>query len=163
LACTIAALAALTSGCGGTSSQPPAEPDGTTVSASGPSAVASSGPTEAPEPTASPAQGPPPTKGPSTVANNQDYEISDRDCHALATVYAEAWRLDEQKKIPEGVAEAQRTELETELEGSSAEMREQYLGQCRNTVGTAYPYDNLKCALKAKTMQRFDDCMVGKI
>lgn len=109
---------------------------------------------------------PPPAptpKGPSNVDDNQDYEITDRDCGALAAAYAEAWRLDETKKIPAGMSPEERSHVEGELDGSSSEMREQYLGQCRNTVGTAYPYDNLKCAMKAKSMQRFDDCMAGKL
>lgn len=144
--------ATLLGGCGG--AQPPADPD----PAPAPAATD-------PEPEVAETAEPEPEPGPrepSNVDNNQDYEIADRDCRALAKAYARSWRLDELKKVPSGLTADQRTEVENDLETSSSEMREQYLGQCRNTVGTAYPIDNLKCAMKAKSMQRFDDCMAGQ-
>ena len=142
-------------GCGGAPSSPPPEPSPEPDAA--PAAVE---PDRAVTDTPDPAPAP---RAPSNVENNQDYEISDRDCRTLAAAYAEAWRLDEIEKIPAGMSPSQRDEVDSDLATSSTEMREQYLGQCQNTVGTAYPYDNLKCAMKAKSMQRFDDCMAGKL
>lgn len=143
-------------GCGG--SPPPAEETTPQPAAEPSPAPAEPEAADAPEPAA-----PSTPKGPSTVDNNTDYEIGERDCRALAAAYAESWRLDELAKVPAGMSPSERTEVENELDGSSKEMREQYLGQCRNTIGTAYPYDNLKCAMKAKSMKRFDDCMAGKL
>lgn len=94
--------------------------------------------------------------------NNQDYEISERDCRALSAAYARSWRNDEFAKVPDGMAAADRDKAQADIEAGSAEMKDQYLGQCLGTVGTAYPLNNLKCALKAKSMKRFDDCMSGQ-
>lgn len=144
-------------GCGG-SPAPAQEPT------AGPAPSPSPAPAEPePEIDEAPAPDPPRPKGPSTVDDNTDYEIGERDCRALAAAYAESWRLDELAKVPAGMSSSERSEVESQLEGSSKEMREQYLGQCRSTIGTAYPYDNLKCAMKAKSMKRFDDCMAGKL
>lgn len=117
-------------------------------------------PSEDPKPTVSDDV---PKPRPDAVVGADDYEIDSRDCQGLATVYGAAWLNDELEKLnKKKLKQAEFDRVAAQLKTDSQGMADQYDGECQKTVGTAYLRDRLQCAMKAKNMQRFNDCMDGK-
>ena len=88
-----------------------------------------------------------------------DYVMSHRDCEALASSYQRAWLNDELEKIAgQDTTPAARADLEK----SAKQGGESWLSSCRGIVGSPQMRDNLQCALKAKSIERFDKCMAGQ-
>ena len=103
-----------------------------------------------------------PAPKPKPKPKDEDYEINHRDCDALAGAYGRAWERDEMKKLNEkklkkAAFDKQAAQLKEHAEG----MKDNWRNECYGTVGTAYLRSRLKCAMKAKSMQRFNDCMDG--
>ncbi len=93
---------------------------------------------------------------------DDNYEINHRDCAALARAYGRSWLGDELDKLnAKKLKTAQHEKFQSGLEDDSKEMADQYQGECDKTVGTAYLRSRLACAVKAKKMKRFNDCMDG--
>ncbi len=124
-------------------------------------------PVDAPEP--DPVDDPPPESEPAApktqpVVGADDYEMSHSDCAALAQAYGGAWLHDEMEKLnAKKLKQAQFDQAAAQLRKDSDGMAAQYQDECGKTVGTAYLRSRLQCAMKAKTMQRFNDCMDGKV
>lgn len=134
---------------------PPAAPDGGEPPASEPARA---------EPAAPAArEAPPEVPEPTATVGSDDYELSHRDCRALARAYGRAWVNDELEKLAAlNLEPARREEAATEIDQDGAEMHDNWLRECEKTVGTAYRHESLACAMKAKTMKAFDDCWQGR-
>ncbi len=99
---------------------------------------------------------------PKPKPRNDDYEINHRDCDALAGAYGRAWERDEMKQLNgRKLKKAAFDKAAAEIEGNAGEMKDNWRDECYNTVGTAYLKSRLKCAMRAKSMKRFNDCMDG--
>jgi hypothetical protein len=116
-------------------------------------------PIDSPEPSDTPA-----APKPKAQPASDDYEITYRDCAALGQAYGRAWLGDEMTKLNDKkLKQKQFDSVAAKLQEDSVGMAEQYQGECDKTVGTAYLRTRLACALKAKHMARFNDCMDGKV
>ena len=101
---------------------------------------------------------------PKPQPGHDDYEITYRDCQVLGRSYGNAWLNDEIEKLnARKLKEAQHAQMMEQLRGSSQTMTQQYQSECDKTVGSAQLRSRLACAVKAKNMQRFDDCLDGKV
>jgi hypothetical protein len=120
-------------------------------------------PVDAPDPDPKPVADPLSSSSGSSDPENDDYEISYQDCRALGSAYGRAWLGDERTKLDaKKLKQAQYDKVYEQLRDDSKGMAQQYQGECDKTVPSAYLRSRLKCALKAKRMQRFNDCMDGK-
>ncbi len=98
--------------------------------------------------------GPPPS---------DDYDMTYRDCKALAGVYYRAWRKAEMDKLEGKSFKPKLYETaKNNVDKAAQEAGDNWLQECEGTVGTPYLYSRLKCALKAKTVDGFNDCLDGK-
>jgi len=96
-------------------------------------------------------------------ADDVDYNVTYQDCRALARVYGGAWLSEELQKLNAAkLKKAQFEKAEARIRKDADETREQWLSQCEGIVDTPYPFSRLKCALKARSVKRFDDCWDGK-
>jgi hypothetical protein len=96
------------------------------------------------------------------VTQEDDYEINERDCDALARAYGGAWKRDEFKKLNKKKLSKEKFDAQAaQLEEHATGMADNWRSECYKTVGTAYLRSRLQCALKAKSMKRFNDCMDG--
>jgi hypothetical protein len=101
---------------------------------------------------------PDPSPKPKPPSAADDYEIQHTDCDALALAYGRAWENDELKKSGDKkLTNAQIDALKRNAEEASANWQ----SECYKTVGTAYLRERLKCAVKAKSLERFNGCMDG--
>jgi len=103
---------------------------------------------------------PEPSDTPKPDPGADDYEINIRDCEALARAYAGAWLNDEKATLDKKkLKKEQHDEVMAQIQEDSQGMFDNYLDQCGKTVGTTYLRSQLDCAIKAKTMKKFDECM----
>lgn len=106
---------------------------------------------------------PEPSDKPTPDPGSDDYEINIRDCEALARAYAGAWLNDEKAELDgKGLKKDQYSKVFAQIQEDSEGMFDNYFDQCGKTVGTSYLHSRLQCAMKAKSMKRFDDCMEGR-
>jgi len=91
-----------------------------------------------------------------------DYLMSHRDCDALAQAYRRAWLRDERKKLDK-MAEKLRAQAAANLDNAANQGAESWLTSCQGIVGSPQVRTNLKCALKAKSLERFEACMAGQV
>ncbi|MCA9620873.1 MAG: hypothetical protein KC731_17740 [Myxococcales bacterium] len=104
----------------------------------------------------------PPPK-PAADPGSDDIELTYRDCATIARAYGQAWLNDEKQTLDgKGLKKPQYDKMLAQLEEDSAGMEENYRSECDKTVGTAMLRSRLVCAVKAKTMARFDACLDGK-
>ena len=114
-----------------------------------------------PVPVASPLS-PKPSDEPTPDPGSDDYEINIRDCEALARAYAGAWLNDEKANLgKKGMKKEQCDKVLAQIQEDSKGMFDNYFDQCGKTVGTTYLHSRLQCAIKAKSMKRFDGCLEG--
>jgi len=94
---------------------------------------------------------------------SDDYDITYQDCKELAGVYYRAWRKPELEKLEAKNFKPKLYETARKnVEKAAQEAGDNWLKECEGTVGTPYLYSRLKCAMKAKTVERFNDCLDGK-
>jgi hypothetical protein len=92
-----------------------------------------------------------------------DYEMTPEDCRALATIYGKVWKADEVTKLEaRKLKEKPHQEALAAIEQDAAETKGNWQSECDKTVGSPYLRSRLDCAMKAKTVQHFDDCLDGK-
>ncbi len=108
------------------------------------------------------ASAPKPKPKPKPPTRADDYEINHTDCDALARAYGGAWENDEMKKLnARKLPEKQFEKAAADVKKSGAEMATNWREECYKTVGTAYLRSRLQCAVKAKSLERFNNCMDG--
>ncbi|MBW2455553.1 MAG: hypothetical protein JRI68_13620 [Deltaproteobacteria bacterium] len=96
-------------------------------------------------------------------APSDDYDMTYRDCKALAGTYYRAWRKAEMDKLEGKNFKPKLYETaKKNIDKAAQEAGDNWLKECEGTVGTPYLYSRLKCALKAKTIDRFNECLDGK-
>lgn len=95
---------------------------------------------------------------------DQDYIISYRDCKALAGNYGRAWESDERKKL-EGrrFNDKQLATAQNNVKNAAREAADNWLSACESIVDSPFLYTRLSCAMKSKTIERFNDCWDGKV
>jgi hypothetical protein len=97
-------------------------------------------------------------------APEEDYEVTHTDCLALADVYRAAWLRDERIKLDKQKFDAKlRARAEKNLEAAADKGSDNWLSQCRGVVDSPYPRSRLDCAVKARTVTRFNDCWEGRV
>lgn len=107
---------------------------------------------------------PVPIKSSRGKAVPQDYLITYQDCEALAGNYGRVYRREEAAKVDEKNLTGKALENAQKLVNENTRVaQENWLNECQGIVETAQPRDNLKCAMKAQTLQRFNACMDGKL
>jgi hypothetical protein len=85
------------------------------------------------------------------------------DCSALASAYGKAWENDELAKLEKRQLKPKQAEAaRAQVEKSAQEARDDWQSECDKTVGSPYLRSRLACAMKAKTVTRFNDCLDGK-
>ena len=93
-----------------------------------------------------------------------DYDITYSDCKELARIYGIAWRNGELKKLQaKKLKPKQQQAIEATIRKNAQEAQDQWRGECDGTVGSPQVRSRLSCALKAKTLDRFNDCLDGKV
>jgi hypothetical protein len=92
------------------------------------------------------------------VSQADDYELQHSDCDALGLAYGRSWENDEIKKL--GDKKITDSQLAS-IKQNADEAAQNYKEECGKTVGTAYIRDRLKCAVKAKSLERFNACLDG--
>ncbi len=103
-----------------------------------------------------------PKPKPKRITQDDDFEINHQDCDALAGAYGRAWENDEMKKLNERKLEKKALDkAATEVKKGGQDMKANRRDECYNTVGTAYLRSRLKCTMKAKSLERFNNCMDG--
>lgn len=96
-------------------------------------------------------------------APSDDYDMTYRDCKALAGTYYRAWRKAEMDKLEGKSFKPKLYETaKKNVDKAAQEAGDNWLKECEGTVGTPYLYSRLKCALKATTIDRFNECLDGK-
>lgn len=96
------------------------------------------------------------------LTQEDDYEINERDCDALAGAYGRAWKRDEIAKLNKKKLSQEKFDKQAaQLDDHAQSMEDNWRSECYKTVGTAYLRSRLQCALKSKSMKRFNDCMDG--
>jgi hypothetical protein len=158
----VSTLSVAVLGCSGSSKKEAEEPD---TSWDMGDADPDPAPAPSPEPEASDDDDedePDPAPKPKPLTQDDDYEINHRDCDALAQAYGGAWLRDEMKKLNERkLKKAQFDKAKAQVETDAESMKDNWREECYKTVGTAYLRSRLKCAMKAKSLKRFNDCMDG--
>lgn len=105
---------------------------------------------------------PKPSPKPKQVTQADDYEINHQDCDALGGAYGRAWENDEMKKLnARKLQQKQFDKAAAEIKQGSASMKQNWQDECYKTVGTAYLRNRLQCAMKAQSLERFNNCMDG--
>jgi hypothetical protein len=93
-----------------------------------------------------------------------DYDMTYADCKVLARTYRNAWYHDEIEKLnSRKLPEKHFKKAEANVEQAANDGGENWLQACNTTVGSPQLRSRLKCASRAKTLQRFNDCMDGKV
>lgn len=123
-----------------------------------PAVHATAEPSDPPEPTPEPAPPAEPKKDDRPAPVGDDYIMSHSDCEALAGAYQRAWQNDELAKLQGDTLSAQ---ARANVEAAAKQGGDSWLASCRGIVGSPQVRDNLGCALKAKSIERFDKCMAG--
>ncbi len=112
------------------------------------------------EPGDEPTNDPPPKKA---QPASDDYDITYRDCQALAGTYSRAWERVEREKLEKKNFKPKLYDTALKnVQKAAQEAGDNWLEECAGTVGSPFLYSRLKCALKAKTVERFNDCWDGK-
>jgi PBP1b-binding outer membrane lipoprotein LpoB len=145
--------------CGGCSSSPPPKaPD--TDATTKPEEPSKNEPSDEPAPDASSSAAEAAT--PKAPKPTGDHHMNYDDCMVLADVYGNAWFRDAMEKETNKNAKLAET-VEKNHRASADGAKQNWLNACSKIVGSAMPLKNLKCATKAKTVARFNDCWDGRV
>jgi hypothetical protein len=105
-----------------------------------------------------------PAPKPKPPPGADDYDLTYSDCRALAATYRGAWLSEELTKLnAKKLNEKAFEKAKAQVEKSAEEAGENWRSACDSIVGSPFLYSRLKCAMKAKAVQRFDDCWDGKV
>ena len=147
-------------GCGGsTQNKQPKPPETLREKAPAAEQPAATAP-DATAPKSSPS--PKPSPKAKAAVREQDYDMSYRDCQTLAATYRRAWLADKLKttsKMNEKQAALAATNFKRAAEKAGADWEQ----ACAQTVGSPRIRRHLVCASKARSVQRFNNCLDGKL
>jgi len=146
-------------GCG--SSTPPAESAERPVETEAVSAPAEEAQTSKNEADPAPAQ-PAPVATTNAQSIPDSHDITNGDCDALGSQLATATRADQVAALDAKLSAAQRSQAQESIDAVSRKVGEKWTETCRRSlVGGATDGAALKCALRAKTVKAFDECLNG--
>ena len=92
------------------------------------------------------------------------HDITNGDCDALGDQLKAATRADQLATLDAKLSAAQRSQAEESINTVSVKVGEKWTESCRRSlVGGATDSGSLKCALRAKTVKAFDDCLNGPV
>lgn len=158
----------------GCSSNPPAEqptssssPD---TSSSSDEAVGESGASESAESAESaPAESatPPPSgtvkrTGDTDNTIPDDYSLLNGDCDALGRKFGDLTRSDQKAQLNPKLKEAQRAQAEQSIDTVATKMEASWISGCQKSlVGKVVERKTIECALQARSVKSFDECLNG--
>lgn len=131
---------------------------------------------EPPSPTAEPQDEPAATEGPAEPAAPalapsvkradhsipDDYSISNGDCNALGRKLGDLTRSDELAKVSPKVKEKLREKAMQSIDEAATKITNAWIESCeKNLVGKVTDPKSLKCALDARAVKAFDECLNG--
>ncbi len=162
---SLTALAALVGGlylaaCSGSQPKPQDDPEPWATEPTEPASDPEPADDPADDPVDEPTDDPPPKKA---EPANDDYDMTYRDCQALAGTYGRAWERAEREKLEKKNFKPKLYETALKnVQKAAQQAHDNWLQECEGTVGSPFLYNRLKCALKAKTVERFNDCLDDK-
>jgi hypothetical protein len=158
LACALAALV------GGCSAAPPKQVSDSDDFASSEAPPKTSSP-EPDEPSGEPPSSSSSSDGPSSPpapsdAGSQDHDITNRDCAALGEQFGRAIKNDEMAKLDPRLKPNQRDAAVSSIDAAAKVRAEQWSESCQKSlVGMIRQRKELDCAMAAKSVKAFDDCL----
>jgi hypothetical protein len=120
-----------------------------------------SGPSEGSTPSHTPSSGgtEPSTKDDKNALPD-DYELTPRDCIELGNQFALLIKADESQKLSPKLKEKQREAAEQSIQKAASARGQQWTDSCQKSlVGMVSDRKALKCAMDAKNVKAFDDCL----
>jgi hypothetical protein len=159
----LSVLAPLFALCLGCASSPPPEPRGEPEAPAAGEEPAAAEPAPEPDPAAAaPRADGPKTTGDAPPSRPNSYEITNRDCDALGDRLAEVTRSDQSAEISPRLSKAQRDQTEAANAEVSRKVGERWAESCRRSLVGGYTDEgSLKCAMRARSVKAFDECLNG--
>lgn len=157
-----ALAAALLSGCGSSSNRDGANtPDDVASSSNDSMGSGSSTKTDQPEhDTKEMSHGAKSTNDGNSVP--EDYSLTDRDCIELGKHYVVVQKADQMAALSPKLSTAQRDQAEQSITSAVTKLGDNWENGCRSSlVGGVVDRNTLKCAMGAKTVKEFDECLNG--
>ena len=92
----------------------------------------------------------------------EDYTLTDRDCIELAKHYVTVQKADQMAALSPKLTSAQKDQAEKSITDAVTRLGENWENSCRSSlVGGVVDRNSLKCAMGAKTVKGFDECING--
>jgi hypothetical protein len=92
----------------------------------------------------------------------EDYTLTDRDCIELAKHYVVVQKADQMAVLSPKLTSAQKDQAEKSITDAVTRLGENWENSCRSSlVGGVVDRNGLKCAMVAKTVKGFDECING--
>jgi len=105
---------------------------------------------------------PPPPRANGAREDAVDYEITNRDCDTLGQALARVTRADQLAALDPNVSAARKAEAERGITEVSGKVGERWAAGCRESLAGGVTQESfLQCALRAKTVSAFDECLNG--
>ena len=91
-----------------------------------------------------------------------DYEITNRDCDTLGEALARVTRSDQLAALDPKVSATQKAEAERGITEVAGKVGDRWAASCRTSLAGGVTDERfLQCALRAKTVTAFDECLNG--
>lgn len=92
----------------------------------------------------------------------EDYTLTDRDCIELSKHYVTVQKADQMVALSPKLTTAQKEQAEKSITDAVTKLGENWGNGCRSSlVGGVVDRQSLKCAMGAKTVKAFDECLNG--
>jgi hypothetical protein len=93
----------------------------------------------------------------------EDYTLTDRDCIELAKHYGVVQKADQMVALSPKLSTAQKEQAEGSIDAAVTKLRDGWENGCRTSlVGGVVDRERLKCAMGAKSVKAFDECINGE-
>jgi hypothetical protein len=104
---------------------------------------------------------PDPSKNPAKQEGiPDDYALSAGDCAVLAKQFATAIRNDQEAQLSPKLKDAQREQVKQNIDEVARKRQDEWRESCQKSlVGQITDPKSLKCALEARTVKDFDNCL----
>jgi len=94
----------------------------------------------------------------------EDYTLTDRDCIELSKHYGTVQKADQMVVLSPKLSSAQKEQAEKSIDDVVTKLRENWESGCRTSlVGGVVDRARLKCAMTAKSVKGFDECINGEL
>jgi hypothetical protein len=93
----------------------------------------------------------------------EDYTLTDRDCIELAKHYGTVQKADQMVLLSPKLSAGQKAQAEKSIDDAVTKLGENWENGCRSSlVGGVVDRERLKCAMTAKSVKSFDECINGE-